>query len=93
MVDLTINLVFWEQRAADAWGESMFAKASWEERQAIGYDAPTRGTVDDRHAKGTIDSREERYFAILQAYRSRKADAMVRSMERLAQRLKDSMVA
>ncbi len=91
MFALTTRLVFWEQRAADAWGEAMFSKAMWEESHAIGFDAPRQGTVDNRNAKATIDSREERYFAILMTYRSRKADALVRSLSLLSQRLKDSM--
>ena len=93
MFSLTTRLVFWEQRAADAWGEAMFSKAMWEESYAVGYDAPRSGTVDNRNAKATIDSREDRYFAILLTYRSRKADALVRSLALLSQRLKDSMMS
>jgi hypothetical protein len=81
----------WEQRAADAWGEAMFAKAQWEERFAIDYDAPFTGTIEDRTAKGNIGAREERYFAIFLSLYSRKADAVVRSLALLGQRLKDSM--
>lgn len=89
---ITTRLFEWSQRAADAWSEAMFAKAVWEERFSIGFDAPMSGTVDDRRAAGNLDAREERYFAIFLSTYSRKADAIVRSMELLGQRLKDSMV-
>ena len=69
----------------------MFAKAQWEERFSIAFDAPMSGTVDDRRAAGNIDAREERYFAIFLSLYSRKADSIVRSMELLSQRLRDSM--
>ena len=93
MFAFTTRLVMWEQRAADAWGEAMFTKAMWEESYAVGFDSPRQGTVDNRNAKATIDSRDDRYFAILMTYRSRKAEALVRSLSLLAQRLKDSLVA
>lgn len=88
---ITTRLFDWEQRAADAWGEAMFAKAQWEERFAIAFDAPMTGTVDDRKAAGNIDAREERYFAIFMSLYSRKAEAIVRSLSLLGQRIKDSM--
>lgn len=90
---LTTRLFEWEQRAADAWGEAMFAKAQFEERFAIGFDEPMAGTVDDRRAHANIEAREERYFAIFLTLYSRKADALVRTMGLLGQRLKDSMQA
>ena len=61
---ITTHLVEWQQIAADAWGEAMFAKAQWEERFSIGYDAPMSGTIEARTAAGRLDSRDERYFAI-----------------------------
>lgn len=89
---VTTRLVEWEQRAADAWGEAMLAKAKWEERFAIGYDAPMGSlTVDDRKAKANKDSTDERYFAIYLSWYSRQAEALVRSVERLGQRIKDTM--
>ena len=88
---ITTRLFEWHQRSADAWGEAMFAKAQWEERFSIAFDAPMSGTVDDRRAAGNIDAREERYFAIFLSLYSRKADSIVRSMELLSQRLRDSM--
>lgn len=88
---ITTRLFDMEQRASDIWLEAMFAKAKFEERFAIAFDAPMRGTVDDRRAKGNIDAREERYFAILMSHYSRKADGIVRNLALLAQRLKDTM--
>ena len=89
---ITTHLFEWQQLAADAWGEAMFAKAQWEERFAIGFDAPRSGTDQRRTAVGRIDARDERYFALFISMYSRKADSLVRSMELLGQRLKDSMV-
>lgn len=88
---ITTSLFAWEQRAADLWGEAMFAKAVWTEAFAIGYDAPVKGTIEDRTARANVESAEDRYFAILQSLLSRKADALVRSMTLLSQRLKDTM--
>ena len=88
---ITTRLFDWEQRAADAWGEAMFAKAQFEERFAIAFDAPMSGTVDDRRAAGNMDAREERYFAIFLTLYSRKAEAIVRTLSLLGQRVKDSM--
>jgi hypothetical protein len=89
---LATRLYDWEQKAADAWGEAMFAKGQWEERFSIGFDAPMSGTVQDREATGRIWSADERYFAIQMTFYSRKADALVRTMTRLADRLKDSLL-
>jgi hypothetical protein len=92
MFALTTRLFLWQQQAADAWGEAMFAKAQWEERFSMGYEEKKSGTIEGRTAAGRIDAREERYFAVLLSIYSRKADALVHSLELLTQRLKDSMV-
>lgn len=89
---ITTRLFDWQQRAADAWGEAMFAKAIWEERFAIDFEAPMAGTVEDRRARGNKEAADEKYFAIFVTLYSRKADAIVRTMELLAQRIKDSLV-
>lgn len=89
---ITTRLFDWKQRAADVWGEAMFAKAQWEERYSIAYDAPMSGTIEDRTAHANVDAREERYFAIFTTLYSRKADALVGVMELLGQRIKDSML-
>lgn len=91
MFALTTRIVLWQQQAADAWGEAMFAKVEWEEQFDIGF-TTSRGTDEARTSKGRMDSRDERYFAILLSWYSRKADALIRSMELLTQRLKDTMV-
>jgi len=89
---ITTRLFGWEQSCADLWAESMFAKAQFEERFAIAFDEPMSGTVDDRRAAGNRDAAEERYYAIMLTHLSRRADALVRSMDRLSQRLKDLVV-
>jgi len=89
---ITTRIFEWKQTSADLWGEAMFAKAQWEEAMAIGFDEPPgKLTVDDRTQKGRLASREERYFAIFLSLISRRADAVVGSMELLAQRLKDAL--
>lgn len=93
LMEITSRMVDWEQRAADAWGEAMFAKAQWEERFSLTFqeDTGSRQTDEMRTQRARSESREERYFAIFQSLYSRKADALVRSMERLSQRLKDTL--
>lgn len=88
---ITTHLFEWEQRAAQIWTEAMFAKAQWEERYSISFEAPIAGTVDDRKAHANVDAADERYFAIFTTSYSRRADALVRSMERIALRLRDSL--
>jgi hypothetical protein len=82
--ELTIHMFEWTQQAAQMWGSAMFAKGIWEEAFAYGYTTP-RGklTIDDRTQAGHLQSIEERYFAIFQALLSKRADALVRSLERL----------
>lgn len=91
LFQITTNLYLWEQRAADVWGEAMFAKAIWEEKFSIGYESleGTRPTIDDRTARGKIEAASEKYFALYVSWLSRKADALVRTMTLLSQRLKD----
>lgn len=81
----------WEQRAADLWTEAMFAKALWQEHFAQAFDAPMSGTIDDRTQQGNLKAAEDRYFALYVSGMSRKAEAIVRSMSVLAQRLKDTL--
>lgn len=90
---ITTRMFEWEQRAGDIWGEALIAKARWEERYAISFDAPVAGTVDDRKSKGQINSTDERYFAIYVTWLSKRSEALVRSMSLLGQRLKDSLMA
>lgn len=72
----------------------MFSKAQWEERFALAFNDTTAGgrkTDEAMTQKARAGSRDERYFAIFESLYSRKADALVRSLERLGQRLKDSL--
>lgn len=90
LYQITAYMFEWEQQAAKLWGDSMFAKAQWEERFAGGFTASSGKTVDDRTQSGRLASQEERYFAIFQAVLSRRAEALVRSMQLLNQRIKDT---
>jgi hypothetical protein len=87
MFRITTRQFDWRQRATNAWGEAMMAKAQWEERFAIAFDAPMRDTVQGREAKGRIDAADERYFAIFVTLFSKKCDAIVESMDKLAARM------
>lgn len=93
LMRITTNIFEWKQTQADLWGEAMFAKAMWEEAFADGFtSAPgTRPTVDDKTNRARLHAADERYFAIFQALLSRKADAVVQSLELLGQRLKDTL--
>lgn len=93
---ITTRLVLWEQTVAEWWGEAMFAKAIWEDRFASSFrDTETmearRPTVDDRTQHAQYNARDQRYFAIYMSMRSKQAESLVRSLERLAQRIKDTI--
>jgi hypothetical protein len=91
---ITTRAFAWEQYAADAWAEAMFAKALWEERYAIDYSKvmASRATMGDREAMAAEGAADERYFAVFVSYYSRKADAIVRTMNNLAARLRDTLM-
>lgn len=96
LYQLTTGLFRWEQWSADIWGEAMFARASFEEAFSHGFEELTdtaKPTIDDRTARARIRAAEYRYRAVYQAYLSKRAEAVVRSAERLSQRLKDIHVA
>jgi len=88
---ITTQVFEWSQYSANLWAESMFAKAEWTEAHAIGYTEGIGGTVDDRTAHANRKSAEERYFAVYMAAISRKAEAIVRSMEMLSRRLAETL--
>ena len=69
----------------------MFGKAMFTERFAIEYDAPMSGTIDDRNAVGNVKAAEDRYFALMLTSVSRRADAIVRTLNNLALRLRDTI--
>lgn len=91
LLHLTTHLFEWEQRSADMWAEAMFAKSVWTESFATHFNDAMNGTVDHRTARGNMKSAEDRYFAVYHSILSRKAEALVRAMERLTLRLRDSM--
>jgi hypothetical protein len=90
---ITTNIFEWEQTAANLWGEAMFAKAEWEQAMADGFLTTIAGknTDEARTQRGRLASADERYFGIFAGLLSRKADALVRSMVTLGQRLKDTL--
>lgn len=89
---ITTRLFEWEQRAANLWLESMMAKGQWEEEFAFAFDTDPGGkTIEDHTAYANRTVAEDKYFAIFQTALSRKADAIVRTMALLGQRIKDSM--
>lgn len=84
---ITTQSFEWAQRSADLWGEAMFAKALWAEDYAREFDAPMSGTEAVRKARGDMNAAESRQFAVFVAYASRKADAVLRTMELLNLRI------
>lgn len=93
---ITTQLFEWEQQAARLWGDAMFAKAVWEQALARGYrDARTSGarTVEDRIQAARLSSGDDRLFGIFRTLISRHAEALVRSMNLLGQRIKDVLSA
>jgi hypothetical protein len=94
LLRITTGLLEWEQKASTAWLEAMLAKGRWEESMASGFIAPSgKVTVEERTQRGRAHAAEERYHAIFRAAVSRSAEQLVRSLERLGQRLKDSLTA
>jgi hypothetical protein len=93
---ITTRLFQWEQSAAKLKGDSMFAKAIWEQALARHYvDSRTAGgrTVEDRTQMARTGSREDRLFSIFRTVISWRAEAIVRSMSLLSQRMKDVLVS
>ncbi|MFI0967016.1 hypothetical protein ACH4S8_37380 [Streptomyces sp. NPDC021080] len=94
LLRITTGLLEWEQKASTTWLEAMLAKGRWEEAMATGFISPTgRVTVEERTQRGRAYAAEDRYHAIFRAAVSRSAEQLVRSLERLGQRLKDSLTA
>ncbi len=87
---ITTLMFEWERAASDVWGEAMFAKGLWAEEFAHYFDdrnKKSRATIDACNADATVRSAESRYFAIFASYLSRQADALVKSMDRIARLL------
>ena len=94
LFQIATHMFDWEQKQAEAWAEAMFAKAQWEERYAISFTDDSLGgrkTDEAMTQRARTGSREERYFALYESAISRKIDALVKSMDRIQQRLKDSL--
>jgi hypothetical protein len=95
LLRIATGLFEWQQNSADLWGEAMMAKASWNGRFSQAYaEKPPRqkwGTIEDRTAEGHMGAADERYHAIFLAYLSKRAEALVRSMEALMNALKVSI--
>jgi hypothetical protein len=91
LYEISTRMFNWKLRAADAWGEALFAKAVWEEAFATGFDTnpDTKATVDARNARAQRVAADYRFLAVFKSTYSKKADAIISSMELLAQRLKD----
>lgn len=97
LFQLSTRLVMWEQKAAELKAEALYAKANWEERFAAGFQNTEhidgrRPTVDDRTQEGQTAARDSRYLAIYMTVRSNRADALIRGMQRLEQRMKDTLM-
>lgn len=93
---IVTGLFAWEQTAAEIHADSLFAKAMWEEAVAIQYQTARetgQKTVEDRTQAARRLSQDQRLFGIFQAAMSRRADALVRNMTLLSQRLKDVLAA
>lgn len=90
--EITTHLAEWRQQAVMLWTEAMYAKGDWEQAFAHGYiDAQgTKLTIDDRTQRGHLAGVERRYFAIYQSALSRHADALVRSLEKVAEVLQNT---
>lgn len=88
---ITTRIFEWEERMDRMWAEAMMGKTQWEEAFSTGWQSTegNRPTEGDKTAQGRLTSQEERYFAIYLTYLSRRAESLVRGMERLAQRIKD----
>lgn len=88
---ITTSLFKWKQEQAEFWVSAMMTKAEFTEKFSVEYGKSMSGTIEDRTAAANIRSAEEKYFAIFRTYISKKADAIVESMEMLGQRLKDTL--
>lgn len=86
---IATHLFDWRARAEDLRAEALFARGAYTEQFASSFDAPATGTEGDRRAAGELGAAEERYFALYQGWLSRRADALIKTMEGLEQRIKD----
>jgi len=88
LLRIATSMLGWRQLDADLWGEAMVAKTIWTNTYSQAYRQPPTGTREDRTAEGHMGSAGKRYHAVFLAYVSKKANAVVRSMEGLENALK-----
>lgn len=84
-----------EQKSVNAWGKALLAKTRYEEAFAVQFDnhpnPKATNEVRKEHAEGTAI--DYKYYAVLQTWYSRKAEGVIKRMDALHQRLKDSLVS
>lgn len=96
---LTTHMYEWESQAVRLWGEAMFAKGIWEQMFSYGFrvlpGAAISGkpTIDDRTQMGHAHSADDRFFGIFCSALSRKADALVRNLNRIQRLLEKTLEA
>lgn len=96
---IVTHMFEWEQDAAMLWADAMFAKVQWEEAfsgafiNIPGSQLSGRPTIDDKTQHGHNYSAQERYFAVFQSALSRRAEALVKSMDRLRWLLEKTTIA
>lgn len=84
-----------EQRSADAWGRALLAKTRYEEAFAVAFDnhPNAKATNEVRHEHAESTAIDYKYYAVLQTWYSRKAEGIVKRLDILHQRMKDSLVS
>lgn len=91
LLKISSRLLDWEQTSQNLWGEAMFAKLAYEEAFAAGYLAAiSRRAENDRVQSGRAAASDDRNLGVFKTLLSRKAEAVVRSMNLICQRLKDT---
>jgi hypothetical protein len=84
-----------EQKSANAWGRALLAKTRYEEAFAVQFDnhpnPKATNEVRKEHAESTAI--DYKYYAVLQTWYSRKAEGIVKRLDILHQRMKDSLVS
>jgi hypothetical protein len=83
-----------EQKSADAWGRALLAKTRYEEAFSVQFDnhPDNKATVESRKAHAESRAIDYKYYAVLQTWYSRKAEGIIKRLDALHQRLKDSLV-
>lgn len=94
LLRITTLLVEWGQQYARLRGTAQLMRVRWEEAMATGFIAPTgRATVEERTQRGRAFAVEDRYRAVFRSAVQQQAEQLIRSLELLGQRLKDSLTA